>query len=87
MKKTLLIMASGLLLAGCVAEAPYIDKEFGMATRDAFDSQIVHKDGQYADKSVEGMPGIHAEKVMETYHETFSEGFTQEDVDITQTGK
>lgn len=86
MKALPLIMIVGILLAGCANEAPYVDRELGMAAQDAFDRQIVYKDGRYADRTVEGLNGIHAEKVMDTYHNTFSDGFTQEDIDISDTG-
>jgi len=67
-------------------EAYYTDREFGAATNDAFDRQIVHKDYAYADKTVEGLPALHAESVMETYHQTFSEGFTSQDIDTVEVG-
>ena len=86
MKILFMFLTSGLILVGCAAETPYIDHEFGTATRNAFDRQIVHQDYRYADKQVEGLPGIHSEKVMQTYHNTFSESFTQENIDITATG-
>lgn len=86
MKSLLIWIATGLLLTACAMEAPYVDHEYGTATRDAFDRQIVYKDYRYADKKVESLPGIHAENVMQTYHGTFSEGFTKEDIDITSVG-
>ena len=86
MKYTQLIVIAGLLLAGCAQDARYTDQEFGLANQDAFDRQIVYKDYRYADRKVEGLDGIHAESIMETYHETFTEGFTSETVDITTTG-
>ncbi|PLX81425.1 MAG: hypothetical protein C0614_06580 [Desulfuromonas sp.] len=75
-----------LLVAGCAQEARYVDQEFGMATRDAFDQQVVHKDGVYASKAPEGLNALHMEPVMQTYHQSFSEGFTKESINITDTG-
>lgn len=75
-----------LFLTACAREAVYVDHEFGKASQDAFDRQIIHKDYAHAGKPVEGMAGIHAEPIMNTYQKTFSEGFTREDIDITQTG-
>ncbi len=86
MKYFVLIIACGMLLGGCAREAIYVDHEFGMAQNDAFDRQVVHKDYKYADKEVEGMAGIHAEPIMETYHETFSDSFTSETFDVSQSG-
>lgn len=80
------IIGLSLLMTACVSEAPYVDHEFGMATKDAFDRHIVHKDYAHAGKPVEGLAGIHAEPVMNTYQKTFSEGFTKEDFDITEVG-
>jgi hypothetical protein len=80
------LVIGALLLAGCAREAVYADHEFGMANRDAFDRQIINKDYAHAGKPVEGMAGIHAEPIMNTYQKTFSEGFTKEDIDITQVG-
>jgi len=79
---TLLFVAS-TLLTGCAQEAYYADREYGVATMDAVDRQIVYKDYAYADKAVEGMDGLHAEPTMELYHNSFGEGFTQESFDTT----
>ena len=76
-------IVTSLLLTACAMEAPYVDHEYGMATRDAFERQILNKDYHHADKEVKGLPGIHAENVMRTYHETFTEGFTRQDIDIS----
>lgn len=86
MKYFVLIIASGMLLSGCAQEAYYVDHEFGMAQNDAFDRQIVHKDYAHANKPVEGLDGIYAESIMEAYHETFSDSFSSEDIDVTATG-
>lgn len=88
MKYIALLAATGFLLVGCAAmeEAYYVDREFGTATNDAFDRQIIHKDYAHAGKSVEGLPALHAESIMDTYHGTFSTGFTSESIDITEVG-
>lgn len=86
MKYFFLIIVAALFVSGCAKEAYYVDHEYGMASTDAFDRQIVHKDYKYATKPVEGMAGIHAESIMDTYHGTFSDSFTKESIDITQTG-
>ncbi len=85
-RSLLLIVLAAFFLAGCAQEAIYTDREFGLASKDAFDRQIVYKDYRYADRAVEGLDGIHAEAIMETYHETFKEGSTSEDIDIMATG-
>lgn len=86
MKSVCLLVLAGMLLAGCAHEAYYVDHEYGMAQNDAFDRQIVHKDYPHADKATEGLEGIHAESIMQTYHETFQDSFSDEDIDVTATG-
>lgn len=86
MKYFTLFIVSGMILAGCAHEARYADHEHGKALTDAFDRQIVNQDYAHANKPVEGLAGIHAESIMETYHGTFSKGFSSEGIDITQTG-
>ena len=81
-----IILGFSLLLAACSKEAVYIDHEFGMATQDAFTRQIINQDYAHAGKKVEGLPGIHAEPIMDTYQRTFSEGFTREDFDVSSFG-
>ncbi len=81
---TLLLFAAAAL-AGCAQEAFYADREYSTATTDAFDRQIVHKDYVHAGKTSDAMEGIHAEPIMEMYHDSFSEGFTQESIDISTT--
>ena len=80
------IIGISLLLAACAKETVYVDHEFGMATQDAFNQQIIHKDYAHAGKKVEGLPGINAEPIMNTYQQTFTEGFTREDFDISSFG-
>jgi hypothetical protein len=72
-----------LFLGGCANSAYYADREHGLASRDAFDQQIVHKDYKFAGKPVEGMDAIYAEHIMGKYLDTFQEGFTKETIDIT----
>ena len=86
MKPFILISLTLIFLSWCANEAYYSDREYGLATTDAFDRQILHKDYAHANKPVEGMDGIHAEPTMEMYHESFGQGFTQESIDILSPG-
>lgn len=86
MKYISLIFFAAVVLVGCAQEAYYTDHEYGLATTDAFDRQIVHKDYLYADKTGDGMDGIHAEPIMQTYQNSFSEGFTMESIDTSSPG-
>ena len=79
-------MVLGIMVGGCAETAYYADREHGIASSDAFDQQVVHKDYKYAGKPVEGMDAIYAENIMGKYLDTFKEGFTKEDVEITDTG-
>jgi hypothetical protein len=79
-------LALGLMLCGCAHEAYYVDHEHGLASRDAFDQQIVNKDYKYAGKPVEGLDGLYAENIMGAYLDTFTDIFTKESVDINATG-
>jgi hypothetical protein len=85
MKYLTFVFIASALLAGCAQDAFYADREYGIASTDAFDRQIVHKDYVHAGKTSDAMEGIHAEPIMEMYHESFSEGFTQESIDISDT--
>lgn len=82
----LAVLLPGLFLGGCARDAYYADHEFGAASRDAFDQQIVNKDYKYAGMPVEGMDGIFAENIMGKHLDTFKEKSTKEDFDITETG-
>ena len=82
---TLLFVAS-VLMTGCAQEAYYADNEYGMASMDAYDRMIVHKDYVYANKTADDMDGIHAEPTMELYQSSFGEGFTQETIDTLSPG-
>lgn len=86
MKYIALIFFAALILAGCAQEAYYADHEYGLATTDAFDRQIAHKDYVHADKTDDGMDGIHAEPIMQTYQNSFSQGFTMESIDTSAPG-
>ena len=81
-----IVLAFGLILGGCAESAYYADREHGIASSDAFDRQVVHKDYKYAGKPVEGLDAIYAEHIMGKYLDTFQEGFTKEDIQITETG-
>ena len=83
MRCLILIFVATIFMTGCAQEAYYADQEYGIASMDAYDQQIVHKDYVHADKDVNGMEGLHAEPTMQMYHESFGEGFTQEDIDIS----
>jgi PBP1b-binding outer membrane lipoprotein LpoB len=80
MRYLILIFVAAIFFTGCAQEAYYADREYGIASMDAFDQQIVHKDYTHADKNVDGMDGLHAEPTMEMYHDSFGDGFTQKDV-------
>jgi len=80
MRYLILIFAVTIFMTGCAQEAYYADQEHGIASMDAYNQQIVHKDYVHADKDVNGMEGLHAEPTMQMYHESFGEGFTQGDV-------
>ncbi len=73
MLKTILLSAAIITITGCAwnQEAPYVDYEFGMAQNAAFDQQIAYKDYKYANSKPATMPGIHAEKIMDTYQNSF----------------
>jgi hypothetical protein len=80
MRYLILIFVATIFMTGCAQEAYYADQEHGIASMDAYDQQIVHKDYAHADKDVNGMEGLHAEPMMEMYHDSFGDGFTQKDV-------
>lgn len=82
---TLLFIAT-LFFTGCAQEAYYADQEYGLATMDAFDQQVVHKDYAYADETVDGMDGLHAESTMGMYHDSFGQGFTQQTISTISPG-
>ena len=71
MYRLITILAAACIFGGCAQEATYVDHEFGKAQNDAFDQQIAYKNGEYADRSPASMPGIHSEKIMDTYQNSF----------------
>ena len=71
MYKLLMMLTTLLILTGCAQEAAYVDYEFGKAQNDAIDQQIAYKDPVNANTTPEGMAGIHAEKIMDTYRYSF----------------
>lgn len=85
--KTLILMIAGIfLLSGCGSfqEAYQLDQEFGLASQDAWDKQIVHTDYRYAENTPEEIDGITAEEIMGVYNETFAK--EPENVEIFQFG-
>lgn len=80
MRYLVLLFAATMFTMGCAQEAYYADHEYGAASTNAFDQQIVHKDYIHADKDVKDMEGLHAEPTMQMYHDSFGEGFSQGDV-------
>lgn len=73
MKKLIILPVALGLLVGCSSTAPYVDKEYGDATRMAFEMQIADQTFQHADKVPEGMTGLNAEKIMAVETEAFSQ--------------
>ena len=86
MRYLALLFFTAAILAGCAQEAYYADREHGIATKDAFDQQVVNKDYVHASKTSDSMDGLHAEKTMELYHNSFGEGFTQESISTSSPG-
>jgi hypothetical protein len=80
------LLVLGFFLGGCAQEALYVDREHGIASNDAFDQQIVHKDYKYAGKPVDGLESIYIENALGRYLETYKEGFTREGIDLTEVG-
>jgi hypothetical protein len=80
MRTLALIFVAAIFTTGCAQEALYADQEYGIASMDAYDQMIVHKDYAHADKEVKDMDGLHAEPTMQMYHDSFGDGFTQKDV-------
>ena len=86
MKYLTLLFLAAVVLTGCAHEAYYADNEYGMASMDAYDQMIVHKDYVHANKTADDMDGIHAEPTMELYQSSFGEGFTLETIDTSSPG-
>jgi len=74
MKWSLLILIVAVALVGCAAfeETYYLDREFGQAQTETWDKMIAYPESKYADKTPEGLEGIHAEPAMEVYQRSFS---------------
>jgi len=79
----LTILTFGLFLGGCAHESCYADREFGVASKVAFDKHIINQDYKYADKDVSGMDALYSENIMGKYADTYKSSFTKEDIDIT----
>lgn len=73
MKKLIIIPVAFGFLVGCSSNTPYVDKEFGEATRMAFEVQIADHTFQHADKVPDGISGLTAEKIMKVYTDDFGE--------------
>ena len=80
MFKSIFLSVTLIILGGCAytQETPYVDHEFGMAQNDAFDQQIAYKDYRYANSKPANMPGIHSEKIMDTYQNSFDRVFEED---------
>jgi len=83
---TLFIMLVALAMISSGCSALYTDKEIGKAQMGSYDKQIAHPDYRFAQKIPNTMEGIVAEEVMQTYSESFQQGFSKQDIDITSTG-
>jgi hypothetical protein len=59
-----------LLLSGC--SAPYLDQEFGRATKETLDQQIVHTNNPHEGEIPTSIEGISAEELMNAYNSSFS---------------
>jgi hypothetical protein len=80
----IILAALAILFSGC--SAVYTDKELGKAQTISYDSQIAYPDYRYAEKTPNTLEGIFAEDVMQGYSESFTEGFSKQEIDITSTG-
>jgi len=73
-----------MIFSGC--SALYTDREFGKAQMISADRQIAYPDYRYAQETPNTLEGILAEDVMQGYSESFKEGFSKQEIDITSTG-
>lgn len=80
----IILVPAAMLFSGC--SAAYTDKEFGKAQMLSFDSQIAYPDDRYAQSMPDALEGILAEEVMRGYFQSFKQGFSKQDIDITSTG-
>jgi hypothetical protein len=83
MKKLIVLPLALGLLIGCSSNTPYVDKEFGKATRMAFDGQIADQTYRHADQVPEGIAGLPAENIMKVYTEEFGKTAEAEAVPMT----
>ena len=71
MKTTLLIVGL-FILAGCSLSSPYVDAEYGVATRAVQDQQVAFPEAPYAQQIPEGLGGITAEEVMNSHNQSYA---------------
>jgi hypothetical protein len=91
MKRTIwIIVSAAALLSACTSgppvayQAPYVDREFGMDSRQSLVRQAAYPAGRFADRTPAGLQGITGEAVMRVLHGTFSE--KPEPVQVFQMG-
>lgn len=90
MKRIVLAVAAASLLSACTSgppvahETPYIDKEFGVASRESLARQAAYPAGRFADRAPAGLQGVTEEAVMKVLHGTFAE--KPEPVQVFQLG-
>lgn len=82
---TLALLVLGLTLAGCTSY-PNLDREFGQATRTSLKRQVAFPADSHVRKVPEGMGGISAEEVMDTYNQTYAEKWQKTDAYSFQFG-
>jgi hypothetical protein len=78
MKKSLLALTIlPLLIAGCESlprsfhETYYLDREWGQAQMNTWDSQIIKPDPAAATKIPDGLSGTNSEQIMKVYREGY----------------
>ena len=73
--KYLLPIVLGLMLTGCASfqEAYYLDREYGVASKAAWEQQIAFPDAAPEQQALMGMEGITAEEIMSVYNGTFAD--------------
>ncbi|MFP3984293.1 MAG: hypothetical protein ACLFV2_11470 [Desulfurivibrionaceae bacterium] len=76
-KPLLLALAAAFLLSGC--QSYHADRDFGLASQAAWDSQIAHP-GRVIDTVPTGREGITAEEVIDVHNRTFGEESKQSEV-------
>ena len=75
MKKTYIILITLALLAGCASfeEAYYLDREFGQASRETWNKQILNPEAQTTKKVPTDIAGINTERAMDTHNKSFGD--------------